>query len=356
MKHKSKLITALPVFLALTFPASSIGAASGEEPPWLQCEKIERHQQLDCYTQATKRYRADREQAASTPASDAVAVADTAGPDYDWKLDRLWPVGSELAEAKALAGVLLQYRGNYLMLDSVHSPSSSPYSPNVLNQVPQSGSLTSAELKLQVSLKSQLPIVWPWGDSVWIAYTQQSQWQAFNKRDSRPFRETNYEPELIYLSRRFDDKVPTFGAWTPRVLNLTYVHQSNGQALPRSRSWNRFTAQFGSEYRFDDNDDRRLTLMLRPWWRVPDRNNDDNPDIVKYLGHGDITLDYWRGRQQFSLLLRERAFQLSWAFPLYEPALNSANLYLQYFSGYGHSLIDYNHKLDSFGLGISLPF
>lgn len=354
MKYKSRLVAILTVPAVLSMPVSGFGAGPADEPPWIGCARIDRDRQLECYEQATRRYLEGKGQMEPVPAT----AAEEQPGNYDWKLDRLWPVGDELHKTKALAGILLQYKRNYILLDSIRAPSDAPTSPNPLNQTPPTTPAPHpSELKLQASVKARLPVSWPWGDTVWVAYSQQSHWQAFNRGDSRPFRETNYEPEVIFLSHRFNDHVPTWGKLTPRLLNLSYVHQSNGQALPRSRGWNRFTAELGSEYRFDDADDRRFTAMIRPWWRVPDRRgNDDNPDIVDYLGHGDITLDYWRGRNQYALLLRQRAVQLSWSFPLYLPHPNSPNLYLQYFNGYGESLIDYNHKLHSFGIGISLPY
>ena len=358
MKLESNRFAATVLLLPMLLFFSSLVRAD-EDPAWVKCARIEPEKQLECYAQATESYLAKKQQTASSDikAAPTAVPQNTPQKGYDWKLDHLWPVGDEWADTKALAGVLIQHRRKNLLFDSDHTLSDAPTSPNPLNRVPASAQPKTSELNLQVSVKARLPIVWPWGDSVWLAYTQQSHWQSFNGNDSRPFRETNYEPEFIYLSHRFSDQVPTFGAWTPRVLNLSYVHQSNGQALPRSRSWNRFTAQLGSEYRFDDTDDQRLTVNLRPWWRVPDGgNNDDNPDIVHYLGHGDLTLDYWRGRDQYSILLRERAFQLSWSMPLYLPSMNSVDFYIHYFSGYGLSLIDYNHKLHSLAMGISLPF
>ena len=93
--------------------------------------------------------------------------------------------------------------------------------------------------------------------------------------------------------------------------------------------------------------------------RLPESSGeDDNPDIEDYLGYGDLQLVYRKGRNAYSLLLRNNfsrtdnhgALKLNWSFPLY----GRLKGYVQYFNGYGESLIDYNHKQQSFGLGVSL--
>lgn len=346
--------------LALLLPCMQLCCATAfaEEPAWLACRSEAPDKQLDCYQRMTERYLAARKPENSAKAANEVEPV--ARPD--WKLDRLWPLPTELPATPRLANTFLQHKRNYLLLDSIHAPASAPDSPNPLNRVPAGKLPRSSELKFQISLKAQIPIAWPWGDTLWFAYTQQSQWQALDGGVSRPFRETNYEPELIFLSRRLDDSLPKLGPFTPRFINFSYLHQSNGQSLPRSRSWNRLTAQLGSEYLLqsanteENREERRLAVLIRPWWRIPENDNrDDNPDITKYLGHGDIEIDYWRGRDLISATLRRHALQIEWSFPLSED-INALNLHLQYFNGYGASLIDYNHKLHSFGVGLSLPY
>ncbi|MFY9326517.1 MAG: phospholipase A [Georgfuchsia sp.] len=335
--------------------SAACSIARAEEPAWLACRNKTPELQLVCYQHATETYL--RQNPPPPPVAAEEHAATAAG---GWKLDRLWPLPAELPSSHRLANTFLQYKQNYLLLDSIHHPAAAPDSPNPLNQVPAGNMSESSEIKYQISLKAPLPVTWPWNDTLWFAYTQQSHWQAFNRADSRPFRESDYEPELIFLSHRFGETLPKLGPFTPRFLNLSYLHQSNGQSLPRSRSWNRLTAQLGSEYRLqaadEDTEEKRLAVLIRPWWRMPENaGDDDNPDITKYLGHGDIEIDYWRGRELVSALLRSRAVQLDWSFPLSDEA-NALNLHLQYFSGYGESLIDYNHKLHSFGVGFSLPY
>ena len=330
--------------------------AYSADPGWLACRNEPSERQLACYQQATDQYLTDNRPMEKK----AEAAAEVSTPNYDWKTDRLWPLPQEMPDTRRLANTFLQYKQNYLLADLMRNPNETPNSPNPLNNVLTPSPAKGEELKFQISLKGQLPLSWPWGDTLWFTYTQQSHWQAFNGNNSRPFRETNYMPELIFLSHRFDDRVPTLGALTPRLLNLSYIHQSNGETLPESRSWNRLTAQIGSEYRFKDSElgaqEKKLTVTIRPWWRIPeDGKDDDNPDITKYMGHGDLEIGYWHGRQFMTAVLRSRAVQLDWSYPL-SAELNALNFHLQYFNGYGESLIDYNHKLHSFGIGFSLPY
>jgi phospholipase A1 len=127
------------------------------------------------------------------------------------------------------------------------------------------------------------------------------------------------------------------------------VHQSNGQISTLSRSWNRVYVQLGAEI-------GDLSLYGRVWTRFGDV--DDNPDIYRYLGHGELAGMYrWRGNE-FSALLRGNviagrgAVQLGWAFPLFE----NLKGYAQVFSGYGASLIDYNARQHTYGLGVLIDF
>lgn len=183
---------------------------------------------------------------------------------------------------------------------------------------------------------------------LWFGYTITSFWQAYNGTISSPFRETNYEPEAMLVLRTNYE----LAGFRGRFINLGMAHQSNGRGETLSRSWNRVYAQFGFER---DN----LAVMIRPWVRIPERNrSDDNPDIEDYLGHGDVLAVYRKGRNAYSLLLRNNlkssdnrgALKLNWSFPLY----GRLKGYVQYFNGYGESLVDYNHKQQSLGFGVSL--
>lgn len=188
---------------------------------------------------------------------------------------------------------------------------------------------------------------------LWFAYTQSSRWQVMNQDISRPFRETNYEPELIFTWRSSWREFKDATGWEPRLLGLSLNHQSNGRALPLSRSWNRLIGMVGLE--------RENTMVqFRPWIRLAeDAAEDDNPDISDFMGRGDMLLVHKHNGHEYSLLTRHNfrggdesrgAVQFDWAFPL------TSNLrgHLQYFTGFGESLIDYNYKSDYLGVGLSL--
>ncbi|WP_251263085.1 phospholipase A, partial [Enterobacter hormaechei] len=89
--------------------------------------------------------------------------------------------------------------------------------------------LDSAELKFQISFKTKIAenLFGDNGD-IWAGYTQSSRWQAYNGEDSRPFRETNYEPEVMMVFRNGY----SIGGWRGRMTGIALNHQSNGRADP----------------------------------------------------------------------------------------------------------------------------
>ena len=265
-------------------------------------------------------------------------------PDLLSALSRHWELDDE---AKQGAFLFRPHRPNYFLpIKYSTSPNNTPFQDTFIQ--PDLG-LDSIETELQLSFKIKgMEGVLGHDDlDLWFGYTITSFWQAYNDTISSPFRETNYEPEVMLVVRT-DYSIAGFRG---RFLNLGMVHQSNGRSEGLSRSWNRIYAQFGFER---DN----LAVLIRPWYRIPESDEDDNPDIEDYLGHGDLQVVYRDGRNAYSLLLRNNldssdnrgAVKLNWSFPLY----GRLKGYVQYFNGYGESLIDYNHKQQSFGLGVSL--
>src|SRR5882724_13591275 len=160
------------------------------------------------------------------------------------------------------------------------------------------------------------------------------------------FRETNYEPEVLLAF--FPDRQVLGWRWRLAALGLN--HQSNGRSDPLSRSWNRVYLLLGVE---QDN----FALLIRPWLRIKESYaKDDNPDITHFLGYGDVTAVYTYRNHTLSLVVRynpatgKGALQAAWNFPLQRRVRG----YLQWFSGYGESMIDYNWRQNTIGIGLSL--
>ncbi|TAA46436.1 phospholipase A [Pseudoxanthomonas winnipegensis] len=262
-------------------------------------------------------------------------------------LDSRW----ELAAASKLGVFQMRaYKPVYLLPAFWTSKKNEmPSSPNPDNTVTVAQDLQSIETKFQLSFKTKF-VENLFGDNgdIWGGYTQSSRWQTYNSEASRPFRETNYEPEVMMVFRTNY----ALGDWHGRLAGLSLNHQSNGRGDPLSRSWNRVIGMIG----FDRDN---WALVVRPWYRIPEGHDDDNPDIENYMGRGDATLTYSHDGHEFSLMGRHSlrggdqshgALQASWGFPI------DRNLrgHIEIFHGYGESLIDYNHKATYIGLGISL--
>lgn len=274
-----------------------------------------------------------------------------AAPKFDPNvslLDRRW----ELSEESKL-GVwnIRAYQPVYLLpVFWTSDKNEYPESPNPNNTVTDKQNLTSSEAKFQISLKTKAwENIFGNNGDLWLGYTQSSRWQVYNSEESRPFRETNYEPEASLMFRTNYELL----GLNARLLGVTLNHQSNGRSDPLSRSWNRVIFNLGFE---KDN----FALMLRPWYRIEeDVKDDNNPDIKDYIGRGDLTAFYRHKENDFSLMLRHSlkggdkshgAVQFDWAFPI----KGKLRGHLQLFDGYGESLIDYNHRATYVGLGVSL--
>ena len=208
--------------------------------------------------------------------------------------------------------------------------------------------LDNVEVKFQLSFKVELLPDDLWQDlNLYFGYTQVSLWQAYNSDHSSPFRETNYEPEIFAT---LASNLEYFGVRN-RLNAIGFVHQSNGRSEPMSRSWNRLYGQF----LFEAGDN--FVFSLKPWWRIPESSEeDDNPDIHHYMGHAELRGLYKLDEHEFTFMSRNNlesgfsrgAVQLAWSYPLW----GNLRSYVQWHSGYGETLIDYNHYQNRLSLGL----
>jgi len=246
---------------------------------------------------------------------------------------------------------LKPHKASYLLVARYsNAPNTLPTSPTK-QPLAEPLNIDRTEAKFQLSFKVKVADFEQIIDGIppaalWVGYTQQSQWQVYNPQVSRPFRETNYEPEVMFAF--FPDQKAL--GWRWRLFALGLNHQSNGQSDPLSRSWNRVYLLFGIEQ-------EHVGLLIRPWVRLNEPyNKDDNPDITHYLGYGDITAVYSAGEHTLSAIGRynpasgKGALQAAWNFPLQR----RVHGYVQLFTGYGESLIDYNWRQTTIGIGLSL--
>lgn len=222
---------------------------------------------------------------------------------------------------------------------------------------------TEFQLSFRYLLNGQHLEPWLWDDSaIYAGYTTRSYWQVYNREDSRPFRTTEHAPE-IFLERPLRD-----GRWLMRLSPL--LHQSNGEAGTVSRSWDRSYAEF--VWRSDEQlqglhtarPDEYLAaqsvsaMLWYPWDSTPS----DNPDILDYLGYGQLRYTRYfdvRYKPAISVTMRSNLgsgaeFRGAFEVDLSLTFTGISRLHLQFFRGYGDSLLEYDRLVTRYGFGFEL--
>lgn len=218
-----------------------------------------------------------------------------------------------------------------------------------------SENLADTEAKFQISIKVPLltQSLFTPGDQLFFGFTLESWWQIYANNISKPFRETNYQPEFFYFT---PIKFHPFGGNSALVFGME--HQSNGRSQALSRSWNRIYVNYLYEK-------RNFALSFKPWYRLSEDmkenpwsdEGDDNPDILDYMGHFELAMVYkYQEDYEFSIKGRDNFAthkgyaELGITFPLW----GKLKGYAQLSTGYGESLIDYNYNQHRLGIGIAL--
>lgn len=195
-----------------------------------------------------------------------------------------------------------------------------------------------------------LPVV----RGLYLGFTQTSLWDLAS--DSKPFRDTSFRPSLFYRWMLSD---PDDGGWV--ALSGGYEHESNGKDGTNSRSIDTAFLRAEARHYFDFGDGRTYFGIAPKVWTYLDKG--DNPDIAEFRGYGELGLRFGRddGLMLTALLRRgtedKTGTQVDLSYPLRQSVFSGvgAFLHLQYFTGYGETLIDYKESRTSqFRVGFSL--
>lgn len=178
-------------------------------------------------------------------------------------------------------------------------------------------------------------------DNLYLGYTQTALWDLHS--DSKPFVDTSYKPSIFW---RKDALWQAPGKQFYIGLASGIEHESNGKSGNDSRSLNHYYLQPEFNYRFDGGSVLTFAPRFKGYFA-----KSSNPDYDDYAGYVDWKL---RWAQDNGLVLTgmyrqgqhgRYAGQIDAAWPLNRTFLNmNGFLHVQYFQGYGETLLGYRHK------------
>lgn len=205
--------------------------------------------------------------------------------------------------------------------------------------------------KLSLSLKVKVME----NSDFYLAYSQLMFWELAEQ--SSPFKDVNYNPEIFY--RKYVEDRPA--TWVDVGI---FEHESNGQGGDDSRGWNRFYLLYSAEaFSWEE---AKFYASFKAW--IPYSTEETNEDINEYRGLWELNLtvasflgesfdrsdlilrvypggrtgiDPTQGGQEVTLRLKGSSFKE------FLPVFT-----IQYFNGYGESLLSYNQKESVWRVGI----
>jgi len=199
--------------------------------------------------------------------------------------------------------------------------------------------------------------------NLYFGYSHKAFWQIYDFDDSRPFREHNYNPELFLEwdeLLRFDHV--RLGLIEHESNGEKLRYDENGRPVNYSRTWNRVYAYARKAVH------PGVTLGCKVWIVVDSDDPEDgsfivdNSDIQQYMGNGEFYAEFGRFPATVSVMLRQgwkegtETILVDGRLPLHLLTGwrdRGLALFLQAFSGYGDSLIDYNRKITRISLGLA---
>jgi outer membrane phospholipase A len=188
-----------------------------------------------------------------------------------------------------------------------------------------------------------------------IAYTQTSLWDW--NAPSSPFLDSSYKPEFFYEASGVDRGL--LGKSARLDFQGGVHHESNGKGGTDSRSLS--IAYLQPTFVVGKTGGLQLSLAPRAWIYLGSLS--DNPDIKNFRGHVELrTIVGWTDWWQLSATGRvgddwdRGSLQLDLTYPLMALFSKNVALYLhvQYFWGYGETLLHYNDRTSSLRVGFAL--
>jgi phospholipase A1 len=203
------------------------------------------------------------------------------------------------------------------------------------------------QVKFQISAKYNL--IYPSDIGLWLGYTQKAFWHLYSS--SSPFWEFNHEPEIFYC---YNSKKNIFDYSIPYIDYITlspFWHKSNGRDGEFSRSINCYYGEVQASVGQKIN----IGTIIKVFGYY--NKAEENPDIAKYMGYTEGTLFITLKSQNTQFFDKEYLYikgggnfksQKGW----YEAGLKIRLLttlfqpffYLQFFQGYGETMVNYNKK------------